>query len=294
MTLKILFSNINQGVIYTGKSPEGKKQLSKPDTVAHLNQLKQAVPVADIVCLAEALFESENGESRMVEDFAKAYGLSYQTVKVNGTCWYDLGNLSNQFYGLASLGKWPLEHQEYIFIEEPEFTKNHRDFSEERVTHGSGKLFHDKYIQKASFETSGVRYKLLNLHSVPFHKFGTDPYGESQLAKVREWWKKFEQVLINAIGKPENCIITGDFNNSRLALDEVLPELLGEMGFKTFTLDESQHINNMPARNLKSGEKPYTAQTQMDFILVSPDLSFQETRSVITPSDHPALYAEIT
>lgn len=291
--LKLIFSNINQGLVYTGKAQTGDKQLSGPDSLAHIETLKASVPDVDVVCLAEALLDTENGHSEMVNDFKKAFGLEHHISKVNGTCWYDIGNLNNQFYGQAVMSRYPLENERYIFIEEPEFMKGGRDFSEKRVKHGSGKFFHDKYLQRTEILAEQGQFQVLNLHGIPFHKFGKNPYSQARLTAVREWWNGFETTLLEAIIASEKCIITGDFNNSGFSLTEVLPHLINDNGFQFFTLKENELENTVPQRRLTKGETPYTENTQMDFILLSPDLAFQKVKSIVTPSDHPALYVEI-
>ena len=291
--LRLIFSNINQGLIYTGKDPAGYQQLSAPDNLAHIETLKASVLDVDVVCLAEALLDNENGHSEMINDFKKAFDLKHHISKVNGTCWHDIKNLNNQFYGQAVISRYPLENERYIFIEEPDFIKGGDNFSEKRVNHGSGKFFHNKYLQGTEVLTHLGQFQVVNLHGIPFHKFGKNPYSQVRMTAVREWWGWFEKKLLKAIRTKEKCIITGDFNNSGFSLTEVLPHLINDHGFKFFTLKENKLENTLPWRQLTKGERLYTENTQMDFILLSPDLAFQNIKSIVTPSDHPALYAEI-
>jgi hypothetical protein len=76
-TLKIVFANIYQGLLYEGKVGE-KDIFSKYWPEAYAEQYAALNP--DIICLAEAPMDDEDGNSRFVADFARQMGaVDYRT-----------------------------------------------------------------------------------------------------------------------------------------------------------------------------------------------------------------------
>lgn len=257
MKLKVLFANIYQGVIHEGRSKNGTHLFSAWAPSKYVEHFKQLD--ADICCFAEMVMDDEHGTSSTVEKMAKEYNMPFYRSLASEKSWM----IEGKYYGLSILSKHPIDSYDDIILPNPNLT----------ITKGNGDVWvsHDKTIQKAVINVEGQKVNLFNYHGVPYHHFKRK-ITEDEFAPIR--------LATSQVLHPDNTptIITGDFNNENVSIEDTLPELFanGEIksALKFDPLDYGDDLSN---------------KTQVDHVLVSQDFKVSQTQVDKNYSDHCAL-----
>jgi endonuclease/exonuclease/phosphatase family metal-dependent hydrolase len=261
LKMKILFANITHGFVYAddGSTSESMRftKFSIPDYISYF---KKHNP--DILCLAETLLDDDQGNSSMVKDFSEALYLPFYKALGHEPSWIYVGKL----YGMAILSRYPIETYEIFKLPNPKLEVDRPD--------GSHWIMHDKFAQYAELEVDGKKLNLFNLHYFPVHHFGKRMQ-DKDLSHIRE--------ELVSIFKGKNLkiptIITGDFNNKGLPLEEAYPELFEENLFQETVKVETTLCNGA---------------YQLDHVLYTPGtIKLENAFAEKFISDHYALITEV-
>lgn len=286
----ILYNNINQGLIYYGQQNNPlRKFLKPPHLQLHLDSLNTFGEV-DIAGFAEVLFDTEDGHSDFLDELSKNFNLPHIKYQINGPCYDDIDEIKGRYYGQAILSRFPILNYKIHEIPVPDIV-NHESFI--FGTAQRNKMPHIKYVQDVDLDVHGDVLKIYNVHSIPFHWF---THNGKRLSindpKLKQWHEGFKAIF--DIPNNQKTIIMGDFNILNMAIEDFLPELfqnekiVNQVSFsdieKTINFDRSKHPH---------ASKLIYEDNQVDYLLNSPNLKLQNAQLMITPSDHPALYASL-
>lgn len=261
MKLKVLFANVYQGMIYTGNSESGEHLFSSWWPSKYVEYFKSYSP--DICCFAEMVFDDEHNNSSMVEKMSKEYGLPYYKNLAGEKSWM----VEGKYFGLSILSKYPIEEHEGILLPNPKL--------EIFKPNGDHWVSHDKTIQKAVLDINGKLVNVFNYQGFPYHPFKRK-ITEDDFAHIR----LATSDILNESGKPS--IITGDFNNKGIEIEEALPELFANGNIKrsvTFNPIEHNPLLHNP--------------TQMDHVLLSKEFKVIDSKIDKNYSDHSAIILEL-
>lgn len=218
---------------------------------------------SDIFCLAEAPLDDEKGNSTFLEAFSKALNLQYYKVYVNDKSWI----VEGKWYGTVIFSKFPFISYESFNLPNPKLEVDHAD--------GTHWIMHDKGAQKAQVEIGNTKINIFNLHYFPVHHFGKR-IDDPELQPMR---KSLAEILKPQ--KNEVSIITGDFNNKKVEIEQAFPEIFeGEQIKRAISFNPNDYFE-------KKGDP-----TQIDHILYSTTrLKLLDSKVEKSYSDHVGLTA---
>jgi endonuclease/exonuclease/phosphatase family metal-dependent hydrolase len=263
-TLKIVFANVYQGLLYEGKVGE-KDVFSKYWPEAYAKQYAEFDP--DIVCLTEVPMDDKAGRSSFIADFAAQLGAVDIRTDVHDKSWL----VEGKYYGNAIISKYALSNYQTLSLPHPHLEVDRPD--------GSHWVLHDKTVQSAEVQVGGTTLRIFNLHYFAYFLFEHN-MNEEQFKPSRT---AFIEQLKLADGIP--TILAGDFNNGDDHLEIAYPELFeGKALTDSVVFDEGQF-----------DERYIGGKYQLDHILYSAG-RFKVVDSAIIkdPSDHRGLYVEFS
>lgn len=263
-SIKVIFANICQGLMYEGKKAS-KDVFSKYWPSAYRAIYLAVKP--DIVCLAEVPLDDEFGNSRFLSDFADAMDAADYKADVHEKSWL----VEGKFYGNAIISKFRLEEYATLKLPNPRFEIDQPD--------GSRWILHDKTVQGATIHVEDVSIRLFNLHYFPFHRFNHN-MNEPELRPIRTAF--IEQLRLK---ERLPTILTGDFNNADDDLRYAYPEL-----FENGTLADAVQFGSAQFDDYYNGSK-----SQIDHILyTSQHFSVKSSQVIHDYSDHMGLAVELS
>ena len=231
----------------------------------------------------------------MLQELSHALGMPYIRYEINGPCFENVPEIQGKYYGQAILSKHPIENYKAIEIHEPDIV-DPSTFSDQTIDDGTEP--HRKFVQKALINHDGALINFVNLHSIPFHLFIKNGSPLSINDPDLDKWRQ----RLNDIIRPNNnspVILAGDFNNADCSIKELLPDL-----FEGNSLSNCIDFSSTPASVVFDRAKEQTSNqlvntsaqsyqdTQVDYLLSSPSLRTSNKKVLVTPSDHPALFAQ--
>ena len=262
MRIKIIFANVIQGMIHLGYNDRKENIFAGFHPKKYVEFFAAEKP--DILCMAECLMDKPDGSSKFVENIVQTCNLPYfKNLKGEKAFFVD-----NKFYGLSICTKFPITEYQTLKLANPQI--------ETVRPNGEHWFMHDKYIQKANLQISADKNVcLINTHMFPFQHFNKH-FWDSEFAAYREQWAEM------LIPEPNLSIITGDFNTVDIAIEQAFPEL--QIGSK---------LHSLVAYDGKKYQPQYPYNTQIEYILATPDIKLLSAKEVMLYSDHPFLIAEV-
>jgi endonuclease/exonuclease/phosphatase family metal-dependent hydrolase len=251
--MKVLYSNISGGLLFAG-SIYGEMLFSKVALDEYINYFRRQN--ADILSLSEIHLESKN-ESEMVARIARELNMPYHSCLALSESHLD----TSKQMGMAVISCYPIINQTEFKIPSPGL----------EVTRPNGdhwKMF-DKGGQRVHLDIDGRTIALVNFSYFPFHHFGR---------RVDEpAFKTLRQELLDVLlaGDINPTIITGDFNNKGILLNQAFPELLE---------------NDTLAQAVRTNSTVIGCEEQLDHILYQPQF-FTASNQLVekNASDHLAI-----
>ena len=263
-TIKIVFANIYQGLLYEEKVGQ-KDVFSKYRPSVYVEQYSDLQP--DIVCLAEAPLDDEEGNSKFIRDFTEKIGGVDARTDVRAQSWL----LEDKYYGNAIISKLPIKDYRALNLPHPHLEYDRPD--------GDHWVMHDNAVQSGIINLGGFDIKLFNLHYFPYFFFGRN-MNEPEFAESRQ---AFIDHLRLADGIP--TILTGDFNNGDADLETAYPELFMDDALTDAVKFDESDFN----------ERYVGGAYQLDHILYTSDKFKVINKQVITDhSDHKGLLVELS
>lgn len=259
MKLKIVFANISQGLIYEG-SPGDNSVFSKCWPSKYVDFFEDLS--LDILCLAEAPFETSNGDGKFVQQCSKDLSLPYYRTDTREQSWI----VEGLYYGTAIFSKFEIEKYEVVELLNPGI--------ETIRPNGDVWKLHDKSVQKATLNINGQRVDLFNLHYFPFTYFGRK-FDDPEFASAH----KFLEDIVTSGSNP--AIVTGDFNNDGVEIEDIFQRLFSNNGYHRAVISSSSDLAG------------YLEKNQIDHILVSENFKVSEHQVIRNYSDHPALVVDV-
>lgn len=258
--MKVIFANMFQGMIYL-RQEKGKQITDGCHPEKYIEYFVRQQP--DILCLAETLADDAQGNSLFVTELSKACKLPYFYCLAGEKAWLAGGG---KYYGLAVLSRFPIVNYSVEKLANPglELTR----------PNGEHWVMHDKYIQKTVIEANHQKLSLFNTHLFPFQHFRRR-FWDDEFKPYRDKWLR---QLMPCDGP---AIICGDFNTVGISLEKAFPELF-ERG-----------LTNAVPFNGKDYQPRYAYDTQIEYLLVSPEVRVKAGLSDMLYSDHPFLIADI-
>lgn len=252
--LRVIFANIVCGMKYYGEV-DNRSVFEKYWPSDYIETYSALEP--DILCLAEAPFDTNDGRGAFVKKMSKALGAQTFRTLVDGKSWL----VEGKYTGTAIFSKFG--EVDYSVVPLP--PAETRD-----VHHGEERVLHDKAVQVLSLRVGAQIIKVLNIHYYPFSAFGRPTLGDDLLEKH----SVASQALSSTAGQA--TIITGDFNNSdEPDMTKIFPKLFAENRFR-------QAISFFP-----DNEPSYKKSVQIDQILYSPEFFEPISTQVVSDnSDH--------
>jgi len=276
-------------------SPRRKKIQSAPDIDQSLQFIK-SMGQLDIACFAEMLFETESGNSQLLDRLKEDLDLPFCEYIINGPCYDTIDEIQDMFYGQALLSRTPFKHYDLSRIQEPD-QLDFLSFKNDHSKGTTGKNKHRKCLQKAIVNVDGIDVLIINVHGIPIHLFQIDGQNVSIDHPDLQIWRQ-EFVSLFDIQQDIPFIVAGDFNSAGMTIQTLLPNL-----FEAHKANNSIDFNNTtiePAfcrqqNDIKCDPFPNDDYSliQVDHIIASPHFKKNEGRSFLNHSDHPALYADL-
>ncbi|MBR3676604.1 MAG: endonuclease/exonuclease/phosphatase family protein [Alphaproteobacteria bacterium] len=262
MRIKIIFANVIQGMIHLGYNDRKENIFAGFHPEKYVDFFADEEP--DILCLAECLMDKPDGTSEFVEKISQACQLPYYKNLKGEKAFF----VADKFYGLSICTKFPITEYQTLKLANPQI--------ETVRPNGEHWFMHDKYIQKANLQISADKNVcLINTHMFPFQHFNRH-FWDSEFAAYREQWAKM------LIPEPNLSFITGDFNTVDIAIEQAFPEL--QIGEK---------LHSLVAYDGKKYQPQYPYNTQIEYILATPDIKLLAAHEKMLYSDHPFLIAEV-
>ncbi len=260
--IRIAFANIVGGMIFH-KEIDDRNLYAKYWPSDYVDEYAKLKP--DILCLAEAPFDTADGQGQFVDDMQQIIGATSVRTLVDGKSWLVEGN----YTGTAVFSKYP--EVSYGVLDLP--PANMRD---ER--HGEIRIMHDKQVQKITVDIDGVAVNIFNLHYYPFSAFGRSSL-DPEVQKVNQ---RLVGILTEDLSKP--TIVTGDSNHSdEPELSTAFPGLLGSRSL-------TQAIRFAKRDFLK-----YEKSIQIDHILYNPEhFAVRDYSVVVDKSDHHGIVVDLS
>lgn len=263
MRLKVIFANVIQGMIHVGYNDKKENLFTGFHPNKYVEYFEKQQP--DILCLAEALIDTPDGNSSFVKQIAKACGLSYYRNLVGEKAFF----VDDKYYGLSICSKFSIDAYHVQKLANPKI--------EAIRPNGDCWVMHDKFIQKAVLDLGqGHMLSLVNTHMFPFQHFNKH-FWDDEFASYRAQWAELLKSDSNSLS-----LITGDFNTVGITIDKAFPEL--EIG------GALQSVVNYDG---KMFQPTYLYDTQIEYILVSSVAKVVSAKTEMVYSDHPFLIAEI-
>ena len=260
--MKIIFANIIQGMIHCGYDEKKENVFAGYHPEKYIEYFVSQQP--DILCLAECLFDNNQGESSFVEELKKKCHLLYSHNLVGEKAFF----VQDKFYGLSICSKFPFTSYEVEKLANPKI--------ETIRPNGDYWIMHDKYIQKARLQVEKNKFlNIANTHMFPFQHFNKH-FWDTEFSSYRNQWAKM------LMPKPEKSLIVGDFNTVDISIDKAFPEL--QIGKKVYSLISYDGKKYQPK---------YLYNTQIEYMLATPDIKLIFAREEMVYSDQPFLIAEI-
>lgn len=256
-TMKVLYSNISGGFIFAGTT-YGEMLFSKVALDEYISYFRKQN--ADIVSLSEVHLESKH-ESEMVTRIAKGLDMPYHCSLALSQSHLD----TSKQLGMAVISRYPIIDQTEFQIPSPglEITRPNGDH---------WKMF-DKGGQRVHLNIEGSVVGLVNFSYFPFHHFGRR-VNEPEFRSLRQ-----ELLDILLAGSDTPTIITGDFNNKGIPLEQAFPELLA---------------NNSLVQAVRTNSTVIGYDEQLDHILYQPKFFTASGQTVDSNgSDHLAIGATL-
>lgn len=262
MLLKIIFANVIQGMIHLGYNSRKENVFAGFHPEKYAEYFSAEKP--DILCMAECLMDKADGSSEFVENIAKACNLPYYKNLKGEKAFF----VKNKFYGLSICSQFPFVEYQTLKLANPQI--------ETIRPNGEHWVMHDKYIQKATLQIGPNKtLNLINTHMFPFQHFNKH-FWDSEFAQYRKQWA---QMLLP---EPNLSLITGDFNTVGISVKQAFPEL--KIGEK---------LHSLVNYDGKKYQPRYPYDTQIEYILATPDIKLLTAKEEMLYSDHPFLIAEI-
>lgn len=263
MQIKVIFANVIQGMIHIGYNEKKENLFAGFHPEKYVQYFADEQP--DILCMAECLFDDENGKSAFVNEVAKQCGLPYYKNLVGEKAFF----VKDKFYGLSVCSKFLIEDYEVLKLANPKI--------ETIRPNGDHWVMHDKYIQKAVLRLSKDKSLCLaNTHMFPFQHFNKHFWDE----EFKDYRRQWAEMLMPKTDK--TSLIVGDFNTVGISIEKAFPEL--KVGTKMQSLVNYDGRKHQPK---------YPYDTQIEYMLASSDCKLISAREDMVYSDHPFLIAEI-
>ena len=261
MKLRVIFANIYQGLLFEGKLNEDDV-FSKFWPSAYTEIFAKLKP--DILCLAETPFDTADGKGKFIEELSMGTNLSNFRSDSKEASWV----VEGKFYGNAILTRFDIVDYEAILLKNPniEFT----------FPNGEHRITHDKTIQKATIKINEKdNIRLFNTHYFPISWFGRR-FDDPEFAPIHDFFAK-------TITPTDNLptIAAGDFNNSKIEIEQVFPKLFSAKKFVDSVKFTTKDFKN------------YLSETQLDHILLTPQFNVVHSEIIKIPSDHHAILIDV-
>ena len=260
--IRIAFANIVGGMIFH-KEIDDRNLYTKYWPSKYVETYAELEP--DILCFAEAPFDTADGQGKFVDDTRQAMGATSVRTLVDGKSWL----VEGKYTGTAVFSKHP--EVSYRVLDLP--PANMRD---ER--HGEVRIMHDKKVQEITVKIGDAAVNVFNLHYYPFSAFGRS----SLDPEVQEINQQLVDILTEDLSNP--TIVTGDFNHSdEPELLTVFPGLLGDRSLA------------QAARFTEEDFLEYEKSIQIDHVLYSPrHFTVRGHRVVVDKSDHHGIVVDLS
>jgi endonuclease/exonuclease/phosphatase family metal-dependent hydrolase len=259
-TLRVVFANIYQGLIYEGKS-EKKDVFSKYWPSLYQEQYAALEP--DILCLAEVPLDDDHGNSVFLDSLGVAMGAASKYADVHDKSWL----VEGKYYGNAIISKYRLTDYQIFKLPNPRLEVDRPD--------GQHWLLRDKSVQSAVVSIHGRPIRLFNLHYYPIHHFYRN-ISEPEFIPIRRAF--IEQLHLDDT-MPK--LLTGDFNNNDEELELAFPELFADGALEIAVRFGREQLDSY-----------YTGNHQMDHILYTPhDFTVVQSEIIRDASDHRGVLA---
>lgn len=261
MKLRLLFANLYQGMHFAGEADDqdvffGYKPTLYGDFIETIDP--------QLACFVEFPYEGESGGGMLQDRLSKDLGLKHNYSYIAGQSWIVEGN----YYGNAIFSKIPIINYLQTNLLNPKLKKTWSD--------GTIWTMHDKAVQQATIVVDGEKIRLFNLHYFPFRKFGR--------SLAEEEFKPNRQSLLDLIHPQENehVIVTGDFNNQGIPIEEAFPELFERGLFTTALKYDRRNVDSY-----YSGDG-----IQIDHVLHTAGLKVTSAETLTGYSDHASLVVD--
>ena len=263
MRLKVVFANVIQGMIHVGYNDKNENLFTGFHPHKYVEYFEKQQP--DILCLAEVLMDTPDGDSSFVKQIAEACDFSYYHNLVGEKAFF----VDDKFYGLSICSKFPFMTYQVQKLANPHI--------ETIRPNGDHWVMHDKFIQKAILNLGKTKMlNLVNTHMFPFQHFNRH-FWDEEFASYRTQWAK----LLNS-DNGGLSLIAGDFNTVGIAINKAFPEL--EIG---------KLLHSVVNYDGKMFQPRYPYDTQIEYILASSSVQVISAKAEMIYSDHPFLIAEI-
>lgn len=263
MRLKVIFANVIQGMIHVGYNDKKENLFTGFHPNKYVEYFEKQQP--DILCLAEALMDNQQGDSSFIEKIVNVCGMPYYRNLVGEKAFF----VDNKYYGLSICSKFPFTSYQVQKLANPKI--------ETIRPNGDHWVMHDKFIQKVVLDLGKDKtFSLVNTHMFPFQHFNKH-FWDDEFASYRAQWAELLKSDNDSLS-----LITGDFNTVGITIDKAFPEL--EIG------GALQSVVNYEG---KMFQPTYLYDTQIEYILVSSVAKVVSAKAEMVYSDHPFLIAEI-
>lgn len=258
--LNVVFANIFQGCIFAGQNDKKEHLFTGWHPSRHAHELKHFTP--DICCIAEMVINEASEHCSFIEKFKQILELPHARYVATSKSWV----IEEKDYGLAVFSRFPIIDYNVVLLPNPKLT----------VTRPNGDIWHthDKVCQKLVVDVDGQHVQIVNLQSFPFHHFNR----RIDEDEFKEFRKIFKNLILD---RNIPCIVTGDFNNLHVELDQAFPEFFIEGNLASVVTVSETILNQMGDPN------------QIDHILLSKHFEIIETKQEFKLSDHPVLAATV-
>lgn len=262
MRLKVIFANIIQGMIHVGYNEKKENIFAGFHPKKYIDYFKNEKP--DILCMAECLMDSSDGDSSFVNELSKVCNLPYYKNLVGEKAFF----VKDKYYGLSVCSRFPIQSYQTLQLANPKI--------ETIRPNGDYWVMHDKYIQKALLEIEkGKMISVANTHMFPFQHFNKH-FWDEEFARYRKQWAEM------LIPNDKQSLLVGDFNTVGISIERAFPEL--KVG------DNLQALVNYDG---KKYQPKYLYDTQIEYILATKDFKLLNAKEEMLYSDHPFLIAEV-
>lgn len=262
MHARIIFANILQGMIHCGYNEQKENILAGFHPEKYVQYFAAHQP--DILCLAECVIDDAYGNSALTAKLSSECGLPFVYNLVGEKAFL----LNDKFYGLAICSKFPISEYSTQKLANPQL--------EIIRPNGDYWRMHDKFIQKATVNVAQNKsLRLINTHLFPFQHFERN-FWDAEFADLRKQWAAM------LLPDSHTSLICGDFNTVGISIKKAFPELkIGE------------NLHSLVNYDGKKYQPKYPYDTQIEYILATPDIKLIAAEAKMVYSDHPFLIADV-